>query len=147
MARVPVAPILNRLLITLNRSFGMFLDYAMPYFAQGDERLQAAFVDFIADSKSYVRKLGEMILDHDQRVETGEFPIIFTDCFDLSAHYLLKQTIRGLERDLRVVDDCVKRLSTAADSEATTLAEEIQGNLRGHLENMRGLCKKPSPPR
>ncbi|MDX1965010.1 MAG: ferritin-like domain-containing protein [Pirellulales bacterium] len=136
--------ILNQVLIMLNRSFAMYLHYAMPYFTQGDEQLRAAFENLVADQKSYVDKLGEMIIDRETRAEMGQFPMQYTDCHDLSIQYLIRELVRDQERDVRAFTRAVEFLRR--DPAALALVEEILGNAQGHLETLSSLAKQQRPP-
>jgi len=138
MSRTDTTAVLNRILTTLNRSFVMYLSNAMPYFSASDEAVQAEFENLIADQKTYVQKLGELILDRHNRVEMGEFPMVYTDCHDLSMPYLLKELLKTQRRDSDTIAACATQL--AGDPAAAALAEEILGNAQGHLESLTALA-------
>ena len=84
MPTANVPDILNRVLATLNRSFAMYLSYAMPYFSQRDDAARNVFENIVADQKNYVKKLGELVVEYHRRADMGDFPMVYTDCHDLS---------------------------------------------------------------
>lgn len=137
-----VPDILNRVLATLNRSFAMYISYAMPYFSQRDDAARAVFENIVADQKNYVRKLGELVVEYHDRADTGDFPMVYTDCHDLSLDYLIREMTRLHQVDLRVIEQAERELTVARDPAALALVQEILGNARGHLENLKQLVAR-----
>jgi hypothetical protein len=137
-----VPAILNRVLATLNRSFAMYLSYAMPYFSQRDDAARAVFENMVADQKNYVQKLGEMVLDKHGRADMGDFPMVYTDCHDLSLDYLIREMTKLHQLDLQVFEQAERDLSAVRDPVALALVQELLGNARGHLENLRQLVAR-----
>jgi len=142
MPTANVPDILNRVMATLNRSFAMYISYAMPYFSQRDDAARVVFENIVADQKNYVRKLGEMVVDHHRRADTGDFPMVYTDCHDLSLDYLVREMTKLHQIDLRVIEQADRELSAARDPAALALVQEILGNARGHLENLKQLVAR-----
>jgi uncharacterized protein (DUF305 family) len=142
MPTANVPHILNRLLATLNRSFAMYLSYAMPYFSQRDEAARNVFDNIVADQKNYVKKLGEMIMEHHGRADMGDFPMVYTDSHDLSLEYLIREMTKLHQIDLRLIENAERELSAARDPGALALVQEILGNARGHLENLKQLVAR-----
>lgn len=142
MPTANVPDILNHVLATLNRSFAMYLSYAMPYFSQRDDAARAVFENMVADQKNYVKKLGEMIVNYHRRADMGDFPMVYTDCHDLSLDYLIREMTKLHQDDLRVVEKAERELAAARDPAALALVQEILGNARGHLENLKQLVAR-----
>lgn len=142
MSNAIVPAILNRVLATLNRSFAMYISYAMPYFSQRDDAARSVFENMVADQKNYVQKLGEMVVEKHGRADMGDFPMAYTDCHDLSLDYLIREMARLHQIDLRVFEQAERDLSAARDPAALALVQEILGNARGHMENLRQLVAR-----
>ena len=142
MPTANVPDILNHVLATLNRSFAMYLSYAMPYFSQHDDAARAEFENLVADQKNYVKKLGEMVVNYHRRADMGDFPMAYTDCHDLSLDYLIRQMTKLHQDDLRVIEKAERELAAARDPAALALVQEILGNARGHLENLKQLVSR-----
>jgi len=142
MPTANVPHILNRVLATLNRSFAMYLSYAMPYFSQRDEAARSVFENIVADQKNYVKKLGELVVAYHSRADQGDFPMVYTDCHDLSLEYLIREMTKLHQVDIRAIESAERELSPARDPAALALVQEILGNARGHLENLKQLVAR-----
>jgi hypothetical protein len=133
---------LNRLLVTLHRSLPMYLADAAPWTHQGDERAQKVLGHIVADYEMYVGRIAELLLSRRQLAGFGEYPMVFTDTHDLSLDYLIGEMIFYQKQDIATIQDCVVSLQN--DPAGRTLAEEVLGNARGHLESLEELCKQPA---
>jgi hypothetical protein len=140
-----ITAVLNHILVTIETSFSMYLSYAAPYFSKDDEAARAEFSNLIADQNTYIKKLGEAIIERNERPANADFPMDFTGTHDLSAKYLLKETVRLHAKDTDTITAAVKHLRS--DPAAFALGEEILGNARGHLESMREIVARPAVPR
>lgn len=134
--------VLNRLLVIIYRSLPIYLADAVPWMHPGDERAKHVLNHIVADYHTYVSRITEMLLASRQRFSFGEYPMAFTDTHDLSLDYLIKEMIDYQKQDVAAIEKCVADLK--ADATARTLAEELLGNARGHLESLEELLKQPA---
>lgn len=129
--------VLNELLRVQYRSLPMFLAGAEPWTREGDERAATALSNIVADQQAMVQRLGEAILDRGGQVDTGNFPIEYAELHFLALDYLLKELVARQHNDVAAVERCAARLTT--DRAARTLAEEVLGQERAHLETLQSL--------
>jgi hypothetical protein len=132
-----VASVLNRLLRTLCRSLGMYVEEIKPWSLAADEPVWVAIGRLAADSRMYARRVAEAIIEHGGQPDPGAYPLQFATLNDLGMEFFLRQIVVHLQRDQQVVCECVAELAQAADVRA--LAEEVHGNLRGHIELLEAL--------
>jgi hypothetical protein len=133
---------LNRLLVTLHRSLPMYLADAAPWTRHGDERAEKVLGHIVADYQMYSGRIAELLLSRRQLAGFGEYPMVFTDTHDLSLDYLIGELIFYQKQDIAAVQDCALTLQN--DPAGRTLAEEVLGNARGHLESLGELRKQPA---
>jgi hypothetical protein len=129
---------LNRLLTTVYRSLPMYLTYATPWTHHGDERIVEVLRHIVADHKDTCARIAQFLQDHQAPVNTGDYPMSFTDLHDLSLDYLVSRLIRCQKQDLATIADCVRQLSS--EPSAHCLAEEALGAARAHLESLEKLA-------
>ena len=141
MARPDPTDVLARLFLVVYRSLPMYLVDAIPWTHPSNERAQQALSGIVADERLYAQRIADLILRHRGRIETGDFPMEFTDLNLLSLDFLLTEMVRCQRRDIGLIERCVADL--AGDAEARALAQEILGNARGHLETLQELLKRP----
>lgn len=134
--------LLNELLQIEYRSFPMYLIDASPWTHHGDEKATEALHNIVADQKLMVQRIGEFIFDAGGRVETGEYPMEFTDTHFLSLDYLLKELLRYQRQDVAAIERIVSQLGEARA--ARELAEETLGMERAHLEAIEALVAQPA---
>jgi hypothetical protein len=134
--------LLNRLLAIEYRSFPTYLTDASPWTQQGDEKATEALANIVADQKATAQRIGEFVLDAGGRVETGEYPMEFTDTHFLSLDFLLKELVRYQRGDVAAIRRIVSQLGD--DRAARELAEETLGMERAHLEAMETLVSQPA---
>ena len=135
-----VASVLNRLLRTLCRSLGMYVEEIKPWSLAADEPVWVAIGRLAADSRMYAQRVAEAIIEHGGQPDPGTYPLQFATLNDLGMEFFLRQIVVHLQRDQQVVCECVAELAQAADVRA--LAEEVHGNLRGHIELLEALLGK-----
>jgi hypothetical protein len=128
---------LNRLLATLYRSLPQYLHEADPWTRYGQQQAAERLAQIIADQQRDCGRLAELILDRGGQLETGEFPMEFTDLHFLSLDFLLKELVRHQRQDIARIQRCVDQLKH--DSQARELGEEILGSERAHLETLEEL--------
>ena len=134
--------VLNRLLVILHRSFPMYLADAPPWMHPGDERANQVLQHIVADYRQYVGRIADLLLDRRRLEGFGEYPMVFTDTHDLSLDYLISELIFYQKQDIAAIQQCIAELST--DFAARSLAEEILGNARGHLQSLEEVLPKPA---
>ena len=142
MSQVEANDALNRVLALLCRSFPMYLRDAPPFIANGDQRAIAAIDQIVADQTLLSGRIGRFIMSNSGRLETGEFPMEFTDAHDLSVDYILRLAITYQKQDITAIEQMVDevRLNPAA----ANLAEEALGMAKGHLQSLEELAN-PQP--
>lgn len=140
----PPEKVLGRLFQRLYRSLPMYLAEAVPWTNRGDEQAQRVLAGIVADARVYCQRIAERILHFRGRLDLGEFPMEFTDLNLLSLDYLLTELVRWQKADIRTFEQIVAELDEG--SEDRSLAEEVLGNARGHLQSLEELFKRPDPP-
>jgi hypothetical protein len=133
---------LNRLLKTLYRSLPMYLSAADPWFRHDDEQSKRVLTQIVADQERDCQRIASLILDRYSRVEQGEFPMEFTDLHFLSLDYLLGELIRHQHEDIVQIEQCIAWLQQ--DPAARSLAQEVLGSEKAHLEMLEELARRPS---
>ena len=134
--------LLNELLAIEYRSFPMYLTDACPWTHHGDERATETLANIAADQKQMVQRIGEFIIDMGGRVDTGEYPMEFTDTHFLSLDFLLKELVRYQRQDVAAIERIVRELGDVRA--AHELAEETLGSERAHLEAIEALVSQPA---
>jgi hypothetical protein len=133
---------LNRLLVIIYRSLPMYLADAVPWMHPGDEKAKHVLNHIVADYRMYAGRIADMLLAGRARFSFGEYPMVFTDTHDLSLDYLIGELTYYQKQDVVAIEKCVADLK--GDAAARTLAEEVLGNARGHLESLEELLKQPA---
>ncbi len=136
MSSTRVVRILNELLGILCRSLPAYLAEADPWL-DGEDRFRAAMANMVADQQRYAGLLSAAIVQRGGRPDPGGFPTSFTAKNDLSLGFLRRQVIEHGEQEVKTIEGCVAQLEDAAP--LRSLAEEILGNAKGHLEILKGL--------
>jgi len=129
---------LNRLVVAIGRSLPMYLKWAKPNALVGEEATMAA-LEGIADNQQHmVDRIAEFIVDANELVMHGEFPMVFTGFHDLSCDYLIRESIRYQEHLLTTLQTAVGELEMAPA--AQSLAQKAAGMAEGHLETLREIA-------
>jgi hypothetical protein len=140
MARIDTNAVLNRLLITLYRSFPLYLaDTAAVWTHAGDDEATQMVGSIASDYRMYSQRLIDLLQERRAAFGLGEYPMAFTDTHDLSLDYLISELIFYQRQDIASIEQCVAALVT--DSQGRSLGEEILGNARGQLESLEELMK------
>ena len=132
--------VLNRLYAMHNRSLPIYLSYARPWAVPGDRTSMETLDLIVADQKSMIERLGELILESGGDVFPGEFPMTFTSLHDLAFDYLVTQLVDFQQRFVEAIKDCVDQLNLAPMAKA--VAEEALGLAQGHLDNLLDLTRE-----
>ena len=133
--------ILTRLLAIHYRSLPMYLSFAPPWRAYGQDEAERVMQRIVANQKRMVDRLGQMILDNGGQVSYGEFPMRFTAYHDVSFDFLLKVLIERQQREVAVIEKYADML--AGSPMAHALAQEALGESQAHLDMLVDL-KKPA---
>ena len=125
MIRPDVTDVLNRLLRVLCRSMPRYLEQAKPWAQSDHDKHQEALADLVADQGLMARRVARAVIGRGGQPDPGPFPAAFAALNDAALDGLL-------QRDVAEVGCCVVALADAPEERA--LAEEVLGNLQGHLE-------------
>jgi hypothetical protein len=132
-------PVLQRLLKLLCRSLPAYLADARPWARAGDRRIQAALDRLVADQQTYARRLAEAITRLGGRPDLGQFPTTLAAKNDLGLDFLLQEVIADQVRAAAAIEHCSAQLEN--EPALHSLAEEIFGNVRGHVDILRDMAK------
>lgn len=128
---------LNQLLGVLCRSLPVYLSDARPWSRLGSWKTQTALDRLVADLRMYAGRLTEEIDSLGGQPETFVFPADFTGKNDLAIKFLVGEIVDYLKRDADVIERIAARLETVPALHA--LAEEILGNVKGHVDVLKGM--------
>ncbi|MBI3465991.1 MAG: hypothetical protein HY000_23500 [Planctomycetes bacterium] len=134
--------ILNRLLTLHCRSLPMYLADARPHVGAGEEPARQTLAQIVRDQQALSQRIAALILDRRGMLDTGGFPMEFTDTHMLDLEFLVRELIRHQRQDIAAIERCIAVLG--ADREARELAEECLGTAKGHLESLEELAKQPA---
>lgn len=137
-----VIDVLNRLLAIEYRSLPMYLKDAPPWTHAGDERASRTLEQMIADQETMAERIADLVLERGGQPDPGLPRIEFTDLNFLSLEFLLGELTQLLRQDIAAIENCVAEL--AGDPVAQSLAQEVLGTERGHLENLEELIRQPA---
>lgn len=132
--------VLNRLLVTLYRSLPMYLKQVDPWVRHGQVRARDVLATIVADQERDCQRIAKLNLDRYSRIETGDFPMEYTDLHFLSLDYLVGELIRHQKQDISTIEQCVSALQH--DPAGRTLAQEVLGSERAHLEMLEELASQ-----
>lgn len=132
MTLLQTIEVLNKLLRILCRSLPAYLADAKPWEHSKERQLCAALDRLVVDQRRYARRVTEAIVERGGRPDPGRFPTEFTAKNDLALEFLRREIIRQQEQDVAAIQQCAEAFEGAASLHS--LAEEILGNARGHLE-------------
>ncbi len=130
---------LNQLLGVLCRSLPAYLADARPWSRLGSWKAQTAIDRLVADLRMYVRRVAEQIDSLGGCPDSGRFPTEFTAKNDLAVQFLVGEIIDYLDRDAATIERIATRLENIPAAHA--LAEEILGNVKGHVDVLKGRMK------
>ena len=130
-------PALNRLFGLLCRSLPAYLESARPWSRPDEARGRTALARLIADQQALARRVAEAIIENHGTPDPGPFPLEFAALNDVSLDYLLGQILDRARSDVEAVEHCVAELAIVPS--ARRLAEEVLGNLQGHIDQIAQL--------
>jgi hypothetical protein len=131
--------VLNELLRILCRSLPAYLADAKPWGQSADRQFRTALDQLVADQQRYARRVSEAITERGGRPDPGRFPTEFTAKHDLALEFLRREMIRGQEQDVVAIQRCAAEFEGTASLHS--LAEEILGNAKGHLDILEEMTK------
>jgi hypothetical protein len=137
MKSLPTIRLLNELLRLLCRSLPAYLAQAKPWTQPNGRELRLALDRLAADQQRYALRVAQAITELGGRPDPGRFPGEFTTKNDLALEFLRQEVIRQQQRDITAIERCAAQLEGAAALHS--LAEEILGNARGHLDILKEM--------
>ncbi len=143
MSREKVIGDLNCLLAIQRFSLVDYLSEAPPWTHSGNEPLVDAIRGIVRDHEHYAQRLAEAINERRGHVESGSFPMAFMSLNYLALDYLLTRLIEQQQRDIQAIEQCVAQLGE--DTLARSLASEVLGSERAHLDNLKEFLPEIRP--
>jgi hypothetical protein len=134
---------LDRMYGILRWSLPIYLQDSRPWRASRDDAACRLLDAAAADFASYAERLATAARELRWQIAPGGFPLRFTSLHDCSALYLAGLAAERLQNDLAEIERCVATLAPWTEYEA--LAEEVLGNARGHLEQLREVSRPRKP--
>ncbi len=129
--------ILNRLMAIHCTSFPQYMAYARPYVPLGKELILETLRQIGDDQTRMADRISDLVRSAHSAVETGDFPMEFTDTHDLGISRILDMALVYQVEDIRSIAECAEQLRLAPAAHA--LAEEALGMAKGHLELLQEL--------
>ena len=143
MSQSKVIDVLNRLLANQCCSLVDYLSEAPPWTHSGNEPLVEGIRGILHDHEHYAQRLAEAIDERRGRVDPGTFPMAFMSLNYLALDYLLTRLIENQQRDIQATEQCVAEL--VEDSLACSLASEVLGSERAHLDILKEFLPQNEP--
>jgi hypothetical protein len=133
---------LNDLLALEYRSLPMYVTDAMPWTHPGDAKSTATLASIVSDQKASSQRIAQLILDRGGALDTGEFPMEYTDMHDLSLDFLVKELVSFQKWLIGQIEQIVKTVDS--DRDVRELAQETLGSAKAHLEALHELTTQPA---
>jgi hypothetical protein len=130
--------LLNRLLALECRSFSIYLTDASPWTPPAGSEADEVLANIVADQQRMAARIAEFVDRRGGVLDTGEFPMEFTDSHFLAFDFLVGELLRYQKQEIADIEQIVAAL--AEDPEARELAEETLGSERAHLEALESLA-------
>lgn len=143
MIEANIITVLNRLLAIQCYSLVNYLGEAPPWTHPGNEELTEATCAIVADHEHYSQRLADAIEERGGSLNAGSYPITFTSLNDLALDYLLARLIASQQHAIQVIERCVADL--VDDSLARSLASEVLGSERAHLDILKEFLPQTEP--
>jgi hypothetical protein len=142
MTKVDIIRALNDLLALEYRSLPLYVTDAMPWTHPGDEKATSTLASIVLDQRATSQRIAQLILERGGALDTGEYPMEYTDTHDLSLEYMVKELISFQKWLIGKIERIVTTL--ADDREARDLALEALGSEKAHLESLQELASQPA---
>jgi hypothetical protein len=139
MKSMETISVLNQLLQTLCGSLPMYLAGTGPWVRTENAAAQSSLDNLVADQQRYAKRVAGAIAELDGNVDFVQFPVEFTAKNDLSLDFLLQEIIEAQRQDMAIIEECAAKLNSLPSLHS--LAEEILGNTRGHLEILQEVVR------
>lgn len=143
MSKQTVIDALNRLIGNQCCSLVNYLNEARPWTHPGNEELVEAARDIVADHEHYSQLLSKEIEERGGILAANRFPMRFLSLNDLALDYLLAGMIENQQRNIETNEQCVAEL--VEDPRAWSLANELLGNERAHLDVLKEFLPRTEP--
>ena len=143
MSQQTVIGVLNRLMANQCYSLVNYLSEAPPWMHPGNEELVEATRGIVADHEHYAQRLADAIDDRDGCLASGSFPMTFLSLNDLALDYLLVRLIENQQSNIQAAEQCMAEL--VEDLQAWSLASEVVGSERAHLDIMKEFLPHTEP--
>jgi hypothetical protein len=131
--------LLEELFTILCRSLPAYLADAKPWSSSAAQGLRDELTRIVADERRYAKRTADAIIELGGQPDAGRFPDEFASKNDLSLDFLRDEIVERQQWNIAAIEHCAAQLeSTAA---LHSLAEEILGNARGHLDILKELSK------
>jgi len=125
-------PLLNRLIELLSSSLPMYLVETRWNVYCSDAVWAATVANLAADQRRFAQRLAALVTAEGGQPSTASFPMRFTDLHYMGSEFLREQVAAELRQHLA----CVESLLPGLTADQRAVAEELQGNLKGHLANV-----------
>lgn len=134
MSRVHSNEVLNRLLSTQRFSLADYLHWARPWTNFANDRKWEVVCQIVKDHEDDAYRVAHAIEQGGGTIEGGGFPMRFSSLNDLALDFLTLKLIDAQRQTITEIESCVAELQE--DLAARSLAEELLGAAKGHLENL-----------
>jgi hypothetical protein len=122
---------LNEILVILHRSLPVYLSFATPWVAHGNEESHRVLARIVEEKEGDVHRLTELLDSRRHTIIRGEFPMDYTSLHDVSLEFLTGQLIGEQRQEVQRIESCERRLT--GDPEGRNLAAEVLETARRHL--------------
>jgi bacterioferritin (cytochrome b1) len=143
MSQQAIIGTLNRLMANQCYSLVNYLSDATPWTHPGNEELTEATRSIVADHEHYSQRLAHAIEDRGGSPNAGSYPMTFSSLNDLALDYLLAKLIQNQQHAIETNERCVAELEE--DSQAQSLASEVLGSERAHLDILKEFLPQNEP--
>jgi hypothetical protein len=140
MKRQPATDAMNCVLNALTCSVARYLRFGRPWVDFRADAI-ADLVGQVADSQGEnVLRIGELLIERHEHVESRTFPLAFTELNDLSIECLLPLVIEDEKQIIALIESAAEALT--CDPEARELVVEVAECERRHLQMLQsGLVR------
>ena len=117
-------PILNHVLITLNRGLLQYLGECSPWTAANEKSRQEKVTELIAVQKAEIERLVTLLTARRAYIDFGLYPTEYTDLQFLALDFLLDETLENSQAGLSIITEAIT--ATADDTAAQETLKHIQ---------------------
>lgn len=132
--------LLEELFMILCRSLPAYLADARPLGNSPKlQGLRDELARIVADERRYAKRVADAIIELGGQPNPGRFPDEFASKNDLSLEFLRDEVLERQQWTVAAMEHCASQLEDTAAWHS--LAEEMLGNARGHLDILNELSK------